>query len=518
MHCPQCDTEIDPSVSFCPECGADIDAARDDATGQVSESSRETTTDPSPHQTGGNSDTAESGNDRVVDDTPNDIDSNSVDAWTTGGNQTQNDDSKSTAQTSSTDPTASKSDESVFDPAQAGSGQPQSNPEPEPSPTHNPESTPDLEQESGQEPSPTQESGSAHGAGSPEKEPRAENRRGDDTGTETTNQTPRQDGTNTQTGSPQRDATRQPDQRTPAQNANAHAQQTEASGHGQSQDQRGGNHGTGQPGNQPSGRQRQPAQSQTQNRRPTNAPAPQPNQQATGFSWPTVTAAIYGAVAFAFSYGLIYAMQAIELSTKTNGFTASSDGSYISPLASMEQYEVAGWLFYSAHTTPIKFTSSGNDPVSGNVIEGVYGAFSAVAADGMSTDMQELGSAVFFGGLEAARESFTVTATGETASLLVPKLAYYAAPGIVALAAGYYLVRRVGAGRRLTDEQRVVSGALVGLAYAAIGVAAAATVFSATYGDGASAVTIKPQLEASAMLPLVAYPTVAAAVGGFFAG
>jgi hypothetical protein len=272
-----------------------------------------------------------------------------------------------------------------------------------------------------------------------------------------------------------------------------------------------------QPANQRGGRQQQPTPSPNQNRSQANAPAPQPNQQATGYSWPTIPAAIYGAIAFAVSYGVTYALHAAELSTKTNGFAGSSENTFNPWMGSMEQYEVVAWLFYSAHTTPVEFSFGDNDPIAGNLIEGVYATFDAMPDTTTLTELQELGTGVFFGGYEAAGSSFTTEATGEAASLLVPKLAYYAVPGVVALVAGYYLVKRVGAGRRLTDEQRVVSGALVGVAYAAIGIAAAATVFSVTYGDGAGAVTIKPPLEASAMLPLIAYPTVAAAVGGFLA-
>jgi hypothetical protein len=260
---------------------------------------------------------------------------------------------------------------------------------------------------------------------------------------------------------------------------------------------------------------------QSTSRRGNDVPAPtgtpqgsQPTESA--FSWPTVTATIYGAVAFAVSFGLTYALHTIELATKENGFAATSDSQFAPEwLGSVEQFEVVGWLFYSAHTVPIEMTMN-DETQTFNVLEGAYAAFAAIKSDASTTQLQEISTLMFFGSYDATLNALGIESSSEAAALLIPKLAYNVVPGIVALVAGYYLVGRISTGRQLTDGQAATSGALVGIAYAAIGVIAASTVFSFA-GDGGMIQSIQPQMDAAALLPLVAYPAMAAAVGGFLA-
>jgi hypothetical protein len=237
--------------------------------------------------------------------------------------------------------------------------------------------------------------------------------------------------------------------------------------------------------------------------------------QETDYSVPYKQGALYGAAAFVASYAVVFALYTYELGQKTADFSDAFYG----------KSEVAGWLLYGANNVPVETTLKyeGGGPAetfSGNVLEGVYGAFQA----GNWTDVTQLQQSMlnyFFGDGGAAVESIGLVTQadnygGLSGSMVVPKLVYYAVPVLLLAAAGYLLTRKVAESRQLTDDQRVLTGASIALGYVGLAIAAAMTVFSVST-DQVEIYTIEPSLGGTAVAMLVLYPVVAGAVGGYLA-
>jgi hypothetical protein len=240
---------------------------------------------------------------------------------------------------------------------------------------------------------------------------------------------------------------------------------------GASEPQAGGS--SGQQSRPDSGRRReQPAQQTRENggRNPANQQSTR-GQRATGsdFSLPIVEGAVYGALAYAVNFAVVFGLFVYEMDERGANLANSQT----------ELYELAGWVFYGGHR--VEMTSPFASE-SVNYLEQMYSG---------------------------------------SVSTTVPKLAFYAIPALGLLLAGRAVASRVTS-RRATDADKVKAGATVALGYAALAVAGAATVFSVDVSAfGASLAqasgSIKPEMQSAVIFMGIAYPIVAGGLGGYLA-
>lgn len=201
----------------------------------------------------------------------------------------------------------------------------------------------------------------------------------------------------------------------------------------------------------------------------SGTPARETQAAGSDFTFPLVTGAVYGAVAFVLNFAAVFGLFVYEMGERETELF----------IPQLEVHQLAGWVFYGGHNVEITAPVFGENV---NYLEQLY-------SSGVSST--------------------------------VPKMAFYAVPVVGLLLAGRAVASRA-TGPRATDADKVKAGATVAIGYAALAVAGAATVFNVDIASLSMGVTqvggaIKPEMQSAVIYMGLAYPLVAGGLGGYMA-